>query len=335
MRVALLLILSSLFLGTKSQDIHFSQFNDSPLNLNPATTGDFNGSFRFVGNFRRQWASISSNPFRTNSFSADAHDILKVKNLGLGILMFQDIAGDSRMQDLRGNLALSYKIRLTADSSHKIHLGSKFGLNQFSMDYNDLQFGDQYNGNRFDPNLPTGQNFGAQNISNTNLGAGVMYSYNGNKINSIKVGFAIDNLLSTQKTFLLGDEQLVPTRYTIHSQVVFPFQTNWYLEPMALYMIQDQYQQFNVGATVRYDLDPRPFNYRAVFAGATSRIGDAANLMAGLYYGPWKFGLSYDINYSRLTAASNYRGGAEIAVIYIMPALLPKRVKYKYCPDYL
>ena len=31
-----------------SQDIHFSQFNLSPLNLNPAMTGAFKGDYRFA-----------------------------------------------------------------------------------------------------------------------------------------------------------------------------------------------------------------------------------------------------------------------------------------------
>ena len=32
-----------------SQDIHFSQFNLAPLNLNPAMTGSFNGDYRIAG----------------------------------------------------------------------------------------------------------------------------------------------------------------------------------------------------------------------------------------------------------------------------------------------
>lgn len=324
-----------LVLGAKAQDIHFSQFYDSPVNLNPATVGDFDGSYRFVGNFRRQWASISSNPFRTTSFSVDAHDFLKLRNLGLGVVFFQDIAGDSRLQNLRGNLALSYRIRLSKDSVHALAFGPKIGFNQYSLDYSNLRFGDQFNGHRYDPNLPTSQNFGAEKSIALPLGAGVLYSYQDKELREAKIGFGIDNISEQSKNFLFGGGGIIQRRYTAHAQIVFPFRPNWYAEPFALYMKQGVYQQFNIGSNVRYDMDPRKYNYRAVFAGASTRVGDAANLTAGLYYGAWKFGLSYDINYSRLTAASNYRGGAEIAVIYIMPAMLPKRVKYKYCPDYL
>ena len=51
-----------------SQDIHFSQYNLSPLNLNPSLTGAFQGDLRFIGNHRNQWSSVS-NPYATFGFS--------------------------------------------------------------------------------------------------------------------------------------------------------------------------------------------------------------------------------------------------------------------------
>ena len=40
------------------QDPHFSQFFSSPLTLNPALTGKFDGVFRAAGNYRDQWPAI-------------------------------------------------------------------------------------------------------------------------------------------------------------------------------------------------------------------------------------------------------------------------------------
>jgi type IX secretion system PorP/SprF family membrane protein len=330
-------ILTILVLTAKiqAQDIHFSQFYDSPLNLNPALTGDFEGSYRFVGNFRRQWASISPNPYRSTSFSVDAHDFLKSRNLGLGILLFQDIAGDSRFQQLQGGISLAYKLRLSKDSAHSLSIGPRIYMNQFSLSYIDLRYGDQFNGNSYDPSLPTSDAIGLLALKSLDMALGFQYAYNNGQGQQLKIGMAVDNFFQPRMVFLSGGQSHISRRYTAHAQMVFPFRPNWYAEPFGLYMRQGEYQQLNIGSTVRYDMDPRKYNYRAVFAGASTRVGDAANLTAGLYYGAWKFGLSYDINYSKLTAASNYRGGAEIAVIYIMPAMLPKRVKYKYCPDYL
>ena len=59
-----------------SQDIHFSQFNLSPLNLNPSLTGSYNGDYRFTGSHRNQWSSVTT-PYATFAFSFEKNKLLK------------------------------------------------------------------------------------------------------------------------------------------------------------------------------------------------------------------------------------------------------------------
>src|SRR5688500_12258614 len=53
-----------------AQDPNFSQFFVSPLTLNPAMTGKFNGDFRLAGNYRDQWPAITK-AFITSTASFD------------------------------------------------------------------------------------------------------------------------------------------------------------------------------------------------------------------------------------------------------------------------
>ena len=63
--------------AVQSQDIHFSQFYASPLNLNPATTGVLSCDLRFSAIYRNQWASVlNSRAFST--FSAGVETRLPV-----------------------------------------------------------------------------------------------------------------------------------------------------------------------------------------------------------------------------------------------------------------
>ena len=55
-----------------AQDPAFSQFFASPLSLNPALTGKFNGSLRVAGNYRNQWPQIN-NAFITSTASIDGN----------------------------------------------------------------------------------------------------------------------------------------------------------------------------------------------------------------------------------------------------------------------
>lgn len=54
-----------------SQDAHFSQFYASPLTLNPAIAGTYNGTFRISTIYRDQWRSALDNPLRTFAISGD------------------------------------------------------------------------------------------------------------------------------------------------------------------------------------------------------------------------------------------------------------------------
>ena len=68
-KVLVILLIS--FLGKVSaQDIHFSQFFQAPLRVNPGLTGVFNGDQRAFFQYRDQWKEFA--PFKTYSLSVDA-----------------------------------------------------------------------------------------------------------------------------------------------------------------------------------------------------------------------------------------------------------------------
>ena len=54
--------------AVRAQDPRFSQYFASPMTLNPALTGNIDGSLRVAVNFRQQWWAASS-PFQTTSLS--------------------------------------------------------------------------------------------------------------------------------------------------------------------------------------------------------------------------------------------------------------------------
>ena len=143
-------ILSSIFSKSMAQDIHFSQFMSSPMNLNPALTGNFDGSYRFIGNGRRQWSSVTI-PYQTLGISADANNFLRLKNVGTGISLYQDRTGDSHFSTLQFNIAASYRIKLNKDSTHFITLGIQSGITSRRIDYSNLTYDNQFNGFVYDP----------------------------------------------------------------------------------------------------------------------------------------------------------------------------------------
>src|SRR5439155_10725462 len=53
-----------------AQDPSFSQFWASPLNINPGLTGNINGDWRTIMNFRTQWIGPTA-PYVTGTISYD------------------------------------------------------------------------------------------------------------------------------------------------------------------------------------------------------------------------------------------------------------------------
>ena len=64
-------LLAMLSVEAWGQDLHFSQYYNTPLLVNPANTG-FNPDFDFRAgvNYRNQWASVGS-PYKTTSAWGD------------------------------------------------------------------------------------------------------------------------------------------------------------------------------------------------------------------------------------------------------------------------
>ena len=79
--IPLILLISNL---SWAQDIHFSQFDETPLFLNPANVG-VPHEIRANVNYKSQWQSVNA-PFKTMAVSVDGRLLKKKKNhIGMGI----------------------------------------------------------------------------------------------------------------------------------------------------------------------------------------------------------------------------------------------------------
>jgi len=324
---SLLLIFASCI--SYGQDIHFSQYDYSPLNLNPALIGGFNGEFRFVANQRSQWSSVSA-PYSTYGLSVDAKRIFK-SPVNAGISIYQDKAGDSDFSTFNVGLGGSYGLKL--DSLQTLTLGLQPTFTQRSINYNKLQFDNQYNGSQYDASLSNGESFGNQGYSSFNLHTGLSWQYNIAQRKSVTAGFAVFNLFKPKQTFFSDQSIQLQNRFVFHANGLFAVSDKIDVLPSILFQKQAKFKEIIVGGEGKYHLNSG--NYKAVYAGIFYRNSDASYVTVGLDYADFRFGVSYDFNVSSLNVASNYRGGFEFSVIYILSRYKPEIKRYKACPDYI
>lgn len=310
-----------------SQDIHFSQFYQSPLRLNPALTGHFKGSYRVAGIFRSQWGSITV-PYSTVSMSGDARNFLKQKGLGAGIDFFYDKAGDGNLGTFNFNLSGAYAIRIGKTNKNKLVLGAQLGWARRQIDPNNLTFQNENGGGSSLETFETGKSY-------MNLATGLVWETRFASRKILELGFAAHNLTQPNINFYENSEYNLPIRISFHGKYQFKVSTKVDVIPSVLSMFQGPHQQITPGVTGKYILNSSSTNYRAVYLGLFTRTGDAGFVTMGMDWNTLNVGLSYDITYSDLQVASRYRGGFEISLVYLFHEAMPKRKFYKTCPTYL
>jgi len=314
-----------------AQDIHYSQFFFAPANYNPAHIGDFNGDYRFVGNERRQWASVTL-PYQTFAGAMDAHDFLKVKGLGALFSFQSDNTGDSHFISTVCNVGASYRVTTSARSNFVFGAQAGFTNKQFAT--KDLKYDNQYNGFYYDPNIGSIENFDKLSTTYFNLNAGAKWNWQLNDKGKLMLGASVYNITQPRESFLQNLNVRLDRRYNFEMGIEYRLAPKWSLLPKVLMSFQGKYTEYLIGTMVKYDFITEPFNEWKILGGAWGRSSDAGNLFAGLMYNNWTFGASYDINFSNLVPASQYRGGLELAVIYIWRKAV-ERTHYKICPKFL
>jgi len=318
------------------QDIHYSQFNASPQNLNPAQVGLFNGDWRFAGNYRGQWAAIPV-PYKTFSIAADTRLKTKLVNdvPAVGLIINTDKAGDSKFTTTQAYISAGYIKKLTKDSANFLTIALQPGISSKAFDVNALTFDNQWDGDSYDPNIGSLENFSRTRITYFDMGAGVSYLWRKTQRTQVNVGFSALHLTKPKQSFFDDRDIRLDMKFAVSGIGEFPVSAKIDVLPTFLFQSQGKFNETLVGVFGKYYLKPVNGMPTAVSLGGFYRLKDAFILAANMDYRNFNVGLSYDVNISKLIAATNHRGGFEISVIYIFRKLVPFVAKKRVCPIYM
>jgi type IX secretion system PorP/SprF family membrane protein len=325
-----------LHLTCLSQDIHLSQFNASPQNLNPAQTGLFDGDWRFVGNHKSQWSAIPV-PYKTYSLSVDTRLKKEFKGgtPGLGLIVNTDKSGDSKFKTTQVAVSLAYIKKLGTDSTQFISIGIQPGFSTKSFNVNALTFDNQFDGTNYNPGLSSGENFSKTRIIYFDFGSGATYLWRKNQRTQASIGLAASHLNLPKQTFFIDKDVKLDVKTTLSGIAQFPVSAQIDVLPTFLYQRQGKFKETILGLFGKYHLQPINGLPAAVSVGGFYRLKDAFILSVGMEYRSFNVGLSYDVNTSKLTQATNNRGGFEISIIYILKKDRPFVAKKRVCPIYM
>jgi type IX secretion system PorP/SprF family membrane protein len=314
--VVAVLVMISGFL--KAQDPHFSQFFASPLTLNPAFTGKFDGQWRLAVNHRDQWPSIPKAYVTTRGsfdFGIRKNKIPENDVFGIGISGVSDASANSQLKLNYGSISMSYHKALDEDGYNTIGAGFQGTYSSLVLDVSKLTFEDMLRQNGF-----TGTTndiiYNGTNQNYMDLNAGVLYSGSTNGQNNYYLGVSMYHINKPKVNF--KDQSWYLTgRLTVHAGATLPISDNLSLNASAIHQMQSKASETIVGGALTMLANGDPDNPTNVFLGSWFRFNDAAIPYVGLEFGGLRIGASYDVNISSLKAATANRGGSEFSLIYI------------------
>ena len=337
--IATLLILS--FLG-QAQDIHFSQFMAAPQQVNPALTGMFNGDLRVMANYRRQWGSVTI-PYRTMAVSGDTKltkGIFGDDFIGVGLFIYSDTAGDIDFTTNQINLSLAYHKSLSAESNHYLSVGVVGGFAQRSVNPSKMTFDNQFNGIGFDPNIGIADNIPLGTYVFGDLGAGISWYYGAGEHSKAYAGASMYHINQPNQSFYTGVDVPLKRKQVFYAGGAFVIYDRFSIQPQAIYLNQWPHTELLLGGYLHMDLTHiTDVTAKDISVGFFNRFGDAMIAVVRLGLDDWQVGMSYDINSSRLTAASLGRGGPEISLVYLVDVPKFSKMNHRkgnpaFCPKF-
>ncbi len=330
-----------------SQDIHFTQYNMSPMTLNPANVGRFEGTARIGGIYRNQWSSVINNPYSTPSVWVDAPIIRGLRRqdwIGVGLMLYQDRAGSAGLTHGAFKFGATYHFAFGQKGNTVLSVGGHYGGENRRIDINRLQFSDGFNNQgEYVPalSMDNGRVLGSANYNDIDLGA--VFSSKLGEAMDVQLGFSIYHF--TRPNYSLigsgsgpgpGPQQgfaRLPRRYVSHGRFNIALNKRLALSPTFLFQTMEGNDEIIVQGLAGYLFnEEKDITLRA---GLGYRLGDAVNVLLGARIKDLTVGAAYDINVSNLSLVSNYRGGFEIAAHYIIKIYKPTVVKPKVlCPRF-
>ncbi len=317
-KISLFTLTGLLFAFTMhAQDLHFSQFFNSPLTTNPANTGFIpDADYRIGAHYRNQWSAVMTVPYKTTSIFGDAQlfrDKLETGWLGIGGVLLSDVAGSGSLRSTKIYGSVAYHQQL--GSSSLLSAGFNVGWANKRIDQSKLTFPDQFDGKFFDGKTFTNATLLNTSVSYMDVQAGMNYAYFPQENVYINAGYSIHHVNRPKETFFNDQTNAgrIPMRHIGFLNAILKVNERIIINPNAYFTTQAKATELVFGLNGNYNLSET--GEKQLVAGLYYRLGDAIAPMVGFETNNVKFTFSYDATLSSLNKFNNYRGASEFSIV--------------------
>ncbi len=302
----------------KGQDPRFSQYFASPLTLNPANTGNFEGPIRMTSNFRNQWQGVGTT-LNTGTISAEftlVKDKLKYGDrFSIGVLGLYDRALEGGFNSSFIGPSVGYHLWLDEDLHHKLSIGFQGMLVNKRIDPTRLSFATQFTSGGFDLNLPSYEIFQNQNINYFDWNTGLLYNFS-NESGSYYIGVSAYHLTKPSESFF-GDESMkVPIRMTYNAGLSYYLGDRGTIVASAIHQRQGTQTETVAGIAYGHFINAG-LNDISIYMGGWYRLKESIIPYVGLTYNNLHFGISYDVLTGGMSQSRLNNKSIELSLSYM------------------
>lgn len=299
-----------------AQDHIYSQFFNSPIYLNPALTGQFEGDFRMNLIYRNQWSGLSGD---LSYISASADLNIPKFGGGVGLLFTRSSEGQAYLN--KNNIAATYSYSVGGDEL-VASFGIQAGMANRRIDWSKLVFSDQIDmrlgylpGSTSSAQLP--------DISSKfyfDAGAGINIVYR-----EFMIGSAVHHINRPDESFT-GVQAKLPMRLVANASYRFQLSGGYhynqddgaYLIPSVVYYKQAQASSVSAGFQFKYKAINTGLWYRSSGSGSPDAL--VVSLIFDIFTNSsngekLRLGLSHDATTSKINY-TNTNGTTEASVGY-------------------
>lgn len=299
-----------------AQDRHFSQFFNSPIQLNPALAGVMDGTYRVNINYRDQWNKLTNGNYSTVNASGDINFKVPFRKLqqdllGIGASFLSDKASTFGFQS--NELAFVGAYHKSVGKNQFLSLGIKTGIQQRGINFENLKFEDQYiEGQGYVS--ASRENLPENNVSFAELAIGLNYNWNASDEKSFNIGVSWHHLNTPDYSYfnLSLPVNTLPVKKPLYRLFSLNASGSFYngsgvITPRIWTLTQGPYLQALAGASYLLPLD-QDQTKKLILGGYVRAVKDESGLalesfipMLGIELGKVNFTFSYDANTRRLT----------------------------------
>lgn len=313
----LILIIIIIGHAANAQDPIFTQANYVQETLNPGFSGFEDNDRIYAGILSRlQWPSLDLNLTTQYAFVNKSFDYGPGFGFGIGanaIWQYESFNNYNFVQ-----LNVNYAHRVNLEGGWFFRPGIEVGVGNKSNRFRNLTLADQIN-------IDTGtvSPVSVDPLSNNtrtryfmDFSAGIVFEKEEFNGRTYWFGASVKHLNRPNISFVDGEQTPLNIFYSIHGNFRFPFLNDYSIMMTANYMQQSQYNRLDIGSL--FQMNQFLIGITAVTNPArndqNSHLLTSVNAFLGLEYTEFRFGLSYDMNTSKI---GNTRGVYEFSLTYL------------------